>query len=480
MDDFEDQVTEEIKINPEHNAILHSLDEGVFFLNREFELDEEYSRSFQSLLDQEIKGGMPFLDLLKNRVPENTIKNVQEFLNLMFRNDLDEETVRELNPLNIIEFHFENTWGLWTSSKYFSFKFKRINNETLITKILGTVSDITREVSLTRKLEKVEENTKRQMEWLVSILRVPPPLLKEFVTVTQIEMQQIDERLKNSRGTEDCRPILSNINRSLHQLRSNASLLNLHYFKNKLEAFEFEIDKIRKKNKISGTDFVPAVIQLGEVRNMLDETKSLMQRFKHITKSIRPTRRFEGGMLKRSIENLVINSAKKLGKKIQFDCEKFDPALIPYSDQQIVREFLVILTRFSIFYGIEEPDERISANKSPVGIVEMETFADRRIYGFRLRHDGRLIRIERLLQKTIESSEEKMSQENTTQLGSEVVRLLFMPNLATANLLEAEYGQELFSEMELAKKKLKMHGGKIKITFTSENFCEYTISLPRK
>jgi len=32
--------------------------------------------------------------------------------------------------------------------------------------------------------------------------------------------------------------------------------------------------------------------------------------------------------------------------------------------------------------------------------------------------------------------------------------------------------------MEVAKKKLKMHRGKIKIMFTSENFCEYTISLP--
>ena len=66
------------------------------------------------------------------------------------------------------------------------------------------------------------------------------------------------------------------------------------------------------------------------------------------------------------------------------------------------------------------------------------------------------------------------------QLGAEVIRLLFMPTMSTSNLTEAENSQEIFHDMEMVKKKLKMHRGKIKITFTSENYCEYTISLPIK
>jgi hypothetical protein len=87
------------------------------------------------------------------------------------------------------------------------------------------------------------------------------------------------------------------------------------------------------------------------------------------------------------------------------------------------------------------------------------------------------------LQKTIENSDSKTHRDHpfgNSQLGSEVIRLLFMPSLATPTLTEAEYIKEIFGEMEMAKKKLKMHRGKIKITFTSENFCEYTISLPVK
>jgi hypothetical protein len=55
-----------------------------------------------------------------------------------------------------------------------------------------------------------------------------------------------------------------------------------------------------------------------------------------------------------------------------------------------------------------------------------------------------------------------------------------MPTTATSSLTEAEYSQEIFNDMEVVKKKLKMHRGKIKITFTSENYCEYTVSFPLK
>ncbi|MCK5034097.1 MAG: hypothetical protein KAS18_10700, partial [Calditrichia bacterium] len=61
--------------------------------------------------------------------------------------------------------------------------------------------------------------------------------------------------------------------------------------------------------------------------------------------------------------------------------------------------------------------------------------------------------------------------------GSEVIKFLFMPSIATSNLSEAEYSKEIFKDMELVKKKLKMHGGKIKITFSSEQHCEYTVSF---
>jgi two-component system, chemotaxis family, sensor kinase CheA len=475
--------TELLKEEIRKQDLLGAIEEGVLFLHENLEIADEYSDSLEKIIDQEIKTGQSFLSLFEKRVPENITNNTLEFLSLMFKEDLDEETVNELNPLNAVEFHFENRWGLWTSSKYLSFKFKRLRRDDKIAGLIITVSDITKQISLSKKLEEIENDTNKQMEWLVSMLHVEPPLLREFLDVSEIEMQSIDKELKETRETQDYNTVFNKILRTVHQLISNASLLKLNFFISKIKQFEHLIKNIQNKEEKSSGDFVPIVIQLGEIRRMLQDMKVLMNRFKHFTESVRPKRKFEDGLIIRAIDNLVQNLSQDLGKQVEFDYKQFNSSSIPYAYQQIVREFLIILVRFSILYCFEKPDERRSANKNPVGILEIETFTEGRIFGFRLRHDGRLIRIERLLQKSIETTEAELVSDKQTvqdQLGTEVIRLLFMPTTATSSLTEAEYSQEIFNDMEMVKKKLKMHRGKIKITFTSENYCEYTISLPQK
>jgi hypothetical protein len=463
--------------------ILGALEEGVLYLNENLEISGEYSNALEKIIDQEVPLGQPFISLFENRVPENIVNNTNEYLGLMFKDDLDEDTINELNPLNVVEFHFENRWGLWTSSKYLSFRFKRLVRNDKIVGLITTVSDITRQISLTKKLEEIEKDTNRQMEWLVNMLHVEPPLLKEFLEVSELEMQSVDKELKNSKNTSDYSIILTKVLRIIHQLISNASLLKLNFFVTKIKQFESNVRRINQKLEKSSSDFVPIVIQLGEIRQMLQEVKVLMNRFKHFSESVRPKRKFEDGLIIRAILNLVQNLSDELGKEVQFNYDQFNSSAIPFSYQQIVREFLIILVRFSILYCFEKPDERRSANKNPVGTLEIETFETSRIFGFKLRHDGRLVRIERLLQKSIENTESEIStekQEVRDHLGAEVIRLLFMPTTATSSLSEAEHSQEVFKDMEVVKKKLKMHRGKIKITFTSENYCEYTISLPVK
>ena len=128
----------------EINIILQTVEEGLFFLNSDFELDAEYSDALEGIIDQKVIAGQSFLDILTNRVPENIINNSIEFLNLLFREDLDNETLGELNPLKRVEFHFENRWGLWTSSKFLSFRFKRVEDSSKIQRVVCTIRDTTK------------------------------------------------------------------------------------------------------------------------------------------------------------------------------------------------------------------------------------------------------------------------------------------------------------------------------------------------
>lgn len=472
---------ESLKKDINKKEILRALEEGVMFINEDLEILDEYSGSLEKIIDQELNVGQTFVSIFKNRVPENIVNNTFEYMNLMFKDDLDEETINELNPLNVVEFHFENRWGLWTSSKYLSFKFNRLEKDNKIIALIITISDITKQISLSKKLEEIEKDTNKQMEWLVNMLHVEPQLLKEFIDVSEQEMQSIDKELRSTKEAADYDRIFNKLLRFIHQLISNASLLKLKFFITRVKKFEQEVRKISDKKEKNSGDFVPIVIQLGEIRQMLQDVRVMMTRFKHFTESIRPKRQFEDGLIIRAIANLVKNLSNDIGKEVHFDYSRFNSSAIPYAYQQIVREFLIILVRFSIIFCFEKPDERRSANKNPIGTLDIETFGTAKVFGFKLRHDGRLIRIERLLQKSIENTEADISDDKHSiqdQLGTEVIRLLFMPTTATSSLSEAEYSQEIFNDMEVVKKKLKMHRGKIKITFTSENYCEYTITLP--
>ena len=116
--------TEIINKDINKQEILNALEEGLLYLNEDLEISDEYSGSLERIIDQEIISGQPFISLFENRVPENIVNNTLEFLSLMLKDDLDEDTINELNPLHAVEFHFENRWGLWTSSKYLKFNFK--------------------------------------------------------------------------------------------------------------------------------------------------------------------------------------------------------------------------------------------------------------------------------------------------------------------------------------------------------------------
>ena len=133
-------------------------------------------------------------------------------------------------------------------------------------------------------------------------------------------------------------------------------------------------------------------------------------------------------------------------------------------------------------HSIETPKERKLLKKDPIGVIEIETFKTSRQFGFKVRHDGSEERIEKLIQDASDDNKLNLNQENKDQkpeLGSDLIRFLFTPGTYPKDLNEAEHSKEIFRDMELVKKKLKMRGGKMKITFSADQFCEYSITLPR-
>jgi hypothetical protein len=464
------------------SSVLSMMDEGFFILDQDLNISKRYSTSLKEIFSEEELAGKNIIDVLANRVPENILAETSEYLTFMFRKDLDEDTINELNPLTKIEFHYEDETGLWSSTRHMSFHFKRHTTNNEIDGLLCTVIDISDKVRLSEKLETVQKDIKTQIDWLVNILHVEPPLMQEFMIIVGSWLDYLDDVFRSQIGQGNYRPVLGKLQRAITRIKTSASLLELNFFRKNIADLDSILKQIKTKKNISGSDFVPIVVQLGEIRHTMNEMKNLIGQLKNYDAKLRTTRRYESGVLLKTLKTAIQNLSEEFGKKVNFYSEKFDALTIPYPLQHVVREYLLILIRFTLLHSLEKPSERKAVNKNPVGTIEIETIEEAHAFGFKLKHDGRLQRIERLIHETTDADRDSLRAnkgDSGQQLGSDVLRFLFTPGNYTKSISEAEHSKAVFKDMELVKKKLKMRGGRIKVTFTAEQFCEYSVVLPK-
>jgi len=490
MDRFAEKLAEYLFTNSDEmkpstgNLInmLDMLDIGLFFLNPNGIVLEEPSTCFQNFFKENIIHDISFLELLNGRVPEKTIHDTSEYLNLMFDDEHDEKTLNELNPLKEVEVYSKNDHGLWSDPRHLSFTFKRFKNSHGEQSLIGLVRDGSSVVELLKKLEDVEKKNHRQIQWLISLLHIDLPLLNEFVSVIEYELARIDLIIKSTQTGTEFSTIIPKLVRSIYHINSSAVIMNLDFFTKESFRFKDEIEAIKNKPDVNGHDFVPIVMGLGNMHRMLSEIKELMKHIKGLDNSLRTTRRFDGGLIIRLVENLINHLTELSGKKIILKYHNFDYMGIPFKYRQIIKEFIIALTRFVIEFGIESADKRKSLNVNPAATIEIASELNKNVFTLHFRHDGNLIQIERILQQSLDEHQKALYDnnkiENCMHPGSEVMRLFLNPDISMLDNKGTSEGKQIMNDFELVKKKLKMHGGRIKVVFTSESFCEYTVTIP--
>ncbi len=478
--DFEDIYSQVISEKRFAQTILSTIDDGFFILDSNLIVQKRLSDSLDAVFKEPKLVNKNFIDLLSGKIHYDSLKETKEYLANMFQPELDEGKINKMNPLQSIEFHYEDKTGLWSTSSHFSFKFKRRYKRNRIQSILCTVKDISENVHLKEQIKSVQNTTKKQLEWLVKILHVEPALMKEYVYIIENELTLMEDLFKTQQGLGNYKPIIRKLYRSTLHIKTSTSLLDLNFFTKNIVELNKIINHLRKQSQISGGDFVPVVIQIGEIRTTFKEIKKLLNQLKHFKIFLRTNRSYESGLLIKAVKISIQNLCKEFHKKVHFVHDNFDTFSVPYPFQQLVREYVLSLVRFIVFHSIETPKERKSVQKDPVGIIEIATFKTARKFGFKVRHDGREGRVEKLIQDATNNSRKLSQGKNghNLELGSDLIRLLFTPGTHPKDIDEAENSKEIYKDMELVKKKLKIHGGKMKITFTEQKFCEYSITLP--
>jgi HPt (histidine-containing phosphotransfer) domain-containing protein len=460
----------------ETDNILNNIEEGIFLINGKFQIESQYSAALETIFEEEKLARKKFLDLMENKVTHKVFTSITEFIELMFDDEVDEQTILDLNPMSEIKLTFETEDGKWIQNKHLAFKFRRIRNDMEETReLIVSVNDLSNQIRLARELEESQEYSKKQMEWMLSILHIEPQLIKEFMDSVNLELNYIDTLLRESGQREDMHNTLDGIFRSMHMIKGNASLIDMQFFVEKAHEFEENISHIKEKNKISGTDFIPLVLMLKEIRAILKELGKLVERLGKIHMNFRPKRSYENKVFINSLQNLVHSLSRDLNKEIELFDDEFEAGQIPYRYRLTARQVLIQLIRNSVYHGIETTSERKKAGKDTRGRIEISSFKNNGTFGFRLQDDGRGIQVDKLRDKAVKSGKWSKSEVSSWS-DQETAETIFHTGVSTLDSANLVAGRGV--GMDLVKEKIESIGGEIVLNFLKGQNCEFVISMP--
>jgi PAS domain S-box-containing protein len=459
------------KAKRETDSILQNVDEGLLLLNSKYKIGSQYSTALEEILFTSDLAGKSILEILESKIPESLLESTEEYLELMFDPSIDEESLNSLNPLSQTELIFPDH-----GTKHLSFKFRRIMTKKKINELIVAVRDVTEQVLLEQKLEESHSQSKRQMDWLLSILHVEPQLLKEFIDGVNAELKYIDENIRKSDNKSDYRDILEIVYRSMHLIKGNASVLDLKFFVEKAHIFEEKLSEIRDKTQILGSDFVPLVLQLNDIRVTVGELNNLIERISKIHSHFRPKRSYESEIFIKSIQNLVNNLSSDLNKMIYLDHTEFDAGLIPYEYKLTVREILIQLVRNAIYHGIETSEERAQAGKPLGGTLIIKNLSTEDSTGISFCDDGRGLQIEKLRKKAIESKRWPADTINSWN-DQEVIHTIFTTGISTLDRANLVAGRGV--GLDIVRDKVDRMYGQIEVMYEKGKYTEFQILFPK-
>ncbi len=461
----------------ETDNILQNVEEGLFLLDTDNKIGSHHSHALTQILGENKLAERELTSILADKVETKTIESTDRFLRLMFRKDVSEDTLTELNPLSQVMVNIMDENNIWSESKYLDFKFKRIKNKNgNINHLIVTVTDITEEVNLSKQLKQNEERSQRQMVCLMRILHVDPSLTQEFLEGTDTELNELEQVIQEQGMDGDYKQLLENVFRSIHLIKGNASLLDLKPFVEQTHEFEEKIIELQKKDIVVGTDFVPLVMRLRELKDNLQELRDLLLQLsrlkEHLSEDQTP---LDAPTLVYSLNNLVNRLSNSHGKQVNLKHENFDENIIPYSKRLVIKDALVQLVRNSVYHGIEIPEERESLGKPSRGIIEISTFMEGSKLGISFRDDGRGLSLEELRQKARDSGQ-WIKTDIDCWTDKQVMETIFLPGISTAKGTSITGGRGV--GLDVVKKKIEAHNGTISVAFSPGQFCEFTIILP--
>jgi two-component system chemotaxis sensor kinase CheA len=452
-------------------AMKDSMKIGLFFMDKNCVIQDHYSRYLEEMLGEENLFGRLFTDVISDSVTPSELEAIKDYFNMVLEHTYDQEILDDINPLNELHYIDKNT----SSRKVFQCAFATVERDRGELFILVTVYDITIRVELQQKLAEEEARRQEEMQSVFELIKVEPNAFGDFMEDMEFEFDNIEKIQKND--TLSAHDALVKIYQSVHAIKSNAVILGLNVFGNKMHNLESKIKKLREiQGEVPFAEMLNLTLDIEKISEEKDGFREIIDKLQ--TYAGGKSESGEKQSVKVMVESLAKTAAKAaedLKKKIKFSAIDIDTEAIDNGPRRVMKEILMQLIRNSAVHGVELPDVRKAKGKNETGVVKLsiKMSEDRKSIHIKLSDDGRGLDYKKIAQKAVMSKIIKKEDANNKDM---LIKAIFAPGFSTADTEGVHAGRGI--GLNLVRDRIKEVNGTIKLRSETDKGTLFFVSIP--
>jgi HPt (histidine-containing phosphotransfer) domain-containing protein len=488
--DFQDLLMADSRVsglrNQQMQQILTTVHEGLMLVDKELRVAPEYSAAAEEILGTDNLANRPLLEVLGEVMQPETVRQAEDYLKTLFNPKVIEKLIVKINPLRQVDAQVKGV------DRFLQFGFMRSVENGEIRRVLVRVEDTTRQILLAREVEQQEKKARARTELTFHLVRAEPGELRDFLLKLEQDLQTLHERIDQAAVDGSTQGIIQEFFRRVHALKGEAAMLGLPLHQDRLHQFEEHLLALQDSGDTP--DLAELRPYLREVRTLLEESQSVIEQFRRLsevtgratrksngTASARPAveappdagaqePREEQSFTLKGIERLVVNLCGQLNKQARFVSHVREDDL-PVEYRPLLRDFLIQMVRNSLVHGIENPDDRMEAEKPLVGELQfaLRFYEEENQLEAIFQDDGRGLDREKIAEKARRRGLHWQTDE-------ELYNLIFTSGFSTAETTTENAGRGI--GMDLLRAKITEAGGVITPHSDPGVFCAFQMVLP--
>ena len=476
---LEEQKKEKAKVeflNRQAESVFDNVGQGLFLLDENHTISELYSKALEDIFEEKELAGTHFVQLMRPRLVKRDQEALEMFMKHLFNAEIEEEVLQQLNPVDQVEIYSNEPGNANIDSRFIRTSFSRILDGDQIIAILVTVTDETETILMQQRIAESEEKNRRESQQLLSILRVDPIVLRDFLDTAKSDLRSISDRYEQDKS-QDFKSLISYTFNTIHNLKGNASLIDLELVAERLHEIENIITELRDKTNLQGRDFLKILYEINDLTLIVMNMQRMLLRIAEVN-----TKMADGETRPESNEGLVSMLQKgllKLNQELGKDSELIfedNGLVLPERYKLAIKDTAIQLFRNSLVHGIESSAERTAQGKSAKATLKLVvTQLKDKSLKLNYEDDGKGVDLTRLAQKAVQLN--LISEEEIARMSDEQkMALLFQEGLSIADTVDQYAGRG--HGMPLIKSIIEKHAGTVKLEQQQGKGFQLEIILP--